>query len=80
MDFIMKYEKITKHEAILEARDLLGYYPKPTIPDNKPGPKELPELSPEDHQRILTESFTHFVILTPNINVTTRQEKMIPPF
>src|SRR6056297_2440218 len=61
VDFIMKYEKITKHEAILKAKDLLGYRSNPPNSENKPGVKELPELSPEDHQRILTESFTHFV-------------------
>lgn len=61
VDFIMKYEKITKHEAILKARDLLGYHSNHPTSENMLGPKELPELPPEDHQRILTESFTHFV-------------------
>jgi len=56
----MKYEKITKHEAVLKAKELLDYHPNPPAPENKPGPKELPELTPEDHQRILTESFSHF--------------------
>ena len=61
VDFIMKHEGITKHEAILKAKDLLGYHPNPPIPESNPGVKELPELSPENHQGILTESFTHFV-------------------
>ena len=61
VDFIMKYEKNTKHEAILKAKDLLGYHSNHPISENKPGVKELPELSSGDHQRILTDSFTHFV-------------------
>jgi DNA primase len=40
IDFIMKYEKITKHQAILKAKALLGYTPtkatpKPIASDNK---------------------------------------------
>ena len=61
VDFIMKHERTSKHEAIMKAKDLLGYQSKPVTAYNKPGPTKLPELTPEDHQRILTESFTHFV-------------------
>jgi DNA primase catalytic core len=61
VDFIMKYEGITKHQAILKAKELLGYTSKSSdeIPSSQK--KYLPVLTPQDHQQILTESFTHFV-------------------
>ena len=60
VDFIMKHEGITKHEAILKAKEMLGYTVMPAVKPTDPN-KNLPALTPEEHQGILTESFTHFV-------------------
>jgi DNA primase len=60
VDFIMKYEGISKHEAILKAKEMLGYTVKPAVKPTDPN-KDLPAHTPEEYHRILTESFTHFV-------------------
>jgi DNA primase catalytic core len=60
VDFIMKHEGITKHEAILKAKEMLGYTVKPVIKTTNPN-KDLPAVNEEQRQQILTESFTHFV-------------------
>jgi len=61
VDFIMKHEGITKHEAILKAKEMLGYSSKPAA-ETKQRENDLPVLTPGDRQGILTESFTHFVL------------------
>ena len=59
VEFIMKYESITKHQAILKAKEMLGYNNKPAATLRQtPAPQEL---TLEQHQQILTDSFTHFV-------------------
>ena len=55
IDFIMKKEGITKHEAILKAQELLGL-PSETKPKSKPVKPEL--IQPR--AAILTEAFQHF--------------------
>ena len=60
VDFIMKYEGISKHEAILKAKRVLGHTAKPAVMTTNPN-KDLPALNEEQRQQILTESFTHFV-------------------
>ncbi len=59
IEFIEKYEKCSKHEAILKAQDFIGL---PTEPKPKPQPKPepKPELPQEQKTAILTEAFTHF--------------------
>lgn len=59
IDFIMKKDDISKHEAILKAQDFIGLptEPKPK-PQSKPEPK--PELPQEQKATILTEAFKHF--------------------
>ena len=63
VDFIMRKEGITKHEAILKAQELIG-------DPGDPGPqksKSLPDLKPQsklttdERTEVLTEAFTHFV-------------------
>jgi DNA primase catalytic core len=70
IDFIMKKEGITKHEAILKARDFIGL---PVQAKSKPivKPKQ-PELSTEQRNEILTEAFKHFVR-----GMSSRSEKAI---
>jgi DNA primase len=58
VDFIMKHEGISKHEAILKAKEMLGYTAK-LVKTPTPG-EDLPALTAEEHPEILTESFTHF--------------------
>ena len=59
VDFIMRKEGISKHEAILKAKELAGHV--------KPAAQQLKALtvkstlSPEQRTKILTESFSHFV-------------------
>ena len=60
VDFIMKHEGISKHEAILKAKGMLGHTAKPTVMTTNPN-KDMPALNEEQLQQILTESFTHFV-------------------
>jgi DNA primase catalytic core len=61
VDFIMRMEGISKHEAILKAKGLAGHINDiaSTSQQRKPPSKE-PPLSPEQRSKILTESFTHF--------------------
>jgi len=59
VDFIMKYEGISKHEAILKASELLGYNQRPLAVTKQPQDFQL--LTPQQRQQILTGSFTHFV-------------------
>ena len=62
VDFIMKKEGITKHEAILKAQELMGTPGDPVTTKTKPAQdmKPLPELTPEERTAILTEAFIHF--------------------
>ncbi|HEY9123905.1 MAG TPA: CHC2 zinc finger domain-containing protein [Bacteroidales bacterium] len=60
IDFIMKKENITKHEAILKAQDFIGI-PNPIPPQPKPTPKpEKPEPKPEERAAFLNKMFTYF--------------------
>jgi DNA primase len=63
VDFIMRKEGITKHEAILKAQDLIGELAEPGPRKSKLGaePKQQPELTTDQRTEILTEAFTHFV-------------------
>ena len=62
VDFIMRMEGISKHEAILKAKGLAGHIndTAPTSQQKKPPSKES-SLSPEQRSKILTESFSYFV-------------------
>jgi len=59
VDFIMNHEGISKHAAIIKAKEMLGYVAKTVTKTSQPS-KDLPALTAEEHQRILPESFTHF--------------------
>ena len=63
VDFIMRKEGITKHQAILKAKDLIGQTGDPEPQKSKPGPKpeQRTELTTDQRTEILTEAFTHFV-------------------
>ena len=63
VDFIMRKEGITKHQAILKAQELMGETRDPGPGKTKPAPekKTAPKLTPEQRTEILTEAFTHFV-------------------
>jgi len=55
IDFIMKRENISKHEAILKAKTMSGYVePEKT-------PKQENRLSESQRSETLTKAFTHFV-------------------
>jgi len=60
VDFIMKMEGISKHEAILKAKGLAGHIndTASTSQQKKPSSKRS-SLSPEQRSKILTESFSH---------------------
>ena len=62
VDFIMKKEGITKHEAILKAQELIGETRDPSQGNVKPlrEKKQVPELTSEERTKTLTEAFTHF--------------------
>jgi len=63
VDFIMRKEGITKHEAILKAQELMGE-PGDTGPQkSKPTPEKqsTPDLPTDQRTAVLTEAFTHFV-------------------
>uniref|UniRef100_UPI002601DFE4 CHC2 zinc finger domain-containing protein n=1 Tax=uncultured Methanomethylovorans sp. TaxID=183759 RepID=UPI002601DFE4 len=62
VDFIMKKEGITKHEAILKAQELIGETRDPSQRNVKPAPEKklVPELTSDQRTKILTEAFTHF--------------------
>ena len=59
----MRKEGITKHQAILKAKDLIGQTGDPEPQKSKPGPKpeQRTELTTDQRTEILTEAFTHFV-------------------
>ena len=60
IDFIMRKENITKHEAILKAQNFIGI-PNPITPQPKPTPKpEKPEPTPDERAAFLTKMFTYF--------------------
>jgi len=59
IEFIMKHEGISKHEAILKAKEMLGF--NNTLVATAKQASELPVLTMEQRQKILTEAFTHFV-------------------
>ena len=60
IEFIMKSEGISKHEAILKAKKMLGYNNTQVTITPKQAQK-LPTLTLKQRQKILTEAFTHFV-------------------
>ena len=60
VDFIMKKEGITKHEAILKAKTMLGYNGNQVLQQVKTK-QQITTLTPEQRTAILTEAFTHFV-------------------
>lgn len=60
IDFIMKKEGSTKHEAILKAKELIGCNGQPILQKPKVKPENI-ELAQEQRTKILSESFTHFV-------------------
>jgi DNA primase len=62
VDFIMKKEGITKHQAILKAQELIGEPGDPGPGKTKPAPEMKPALELTTDQRtvVLTEAFTHF--------------------
>jgi DNA primase catalytic core len=74
VDFIMRKEGITKHQAIVRAQELMGETGDPGPGKMKPAPenKPVPELTTEQRTEILTEAFTHFA---RSLNV--RPEKAI---
>jgi DNA primase/energy-coupling factor transporter ATP-binding protein EcfA2 len=60
IDFIMKKESITKHEAILKAQDFIG---NPNLPQPQPKPKpkpDKPEPTTEERAAFLNKMFTYF--------------------
>jgi len=74
MDFIMKKEGITKHQAIMKAQDLMGLREDLGPQKSKPAPdtRSTPDLTPDQRTEVLTEAFTHFA---RSLNV--RPEKAI---
>jgi len=62
VDFIMRKEGITKHEAILKAQGLMGVTGDPGPMNTKLAPEKkfIQELTPDKRTEILTEAFTHF--------------------
>ncbi len=63
VDFIMRKEGITKHQAILKAQELMGETGDPGPGKIKPAPekKPAPDLTTNQRTAVLTEAFTHFV-------------------
>jgi DNA primase len=58
IEFIERYEKKGKHEAILKAQDLIGELPPVTLPSKE---KSLePQQTPEERAEILTKIFESF--------------------
>ena len=60
IDFIMREEGITKHEAILKAKELIGCNGSPVLQRPKIKTENI-ELAPEHRTKVLSEAFTHFV-------------------
>jgi DNA primase catalytic core len=61
VDFIMRKEGVSKHEAILKAKELAGYSaPVGSMKGQKNPTATIPALSMEQRSKILTESFSHF--------------------
>jgi DNA primase len=60
IDFIMKKEGITKHEAILKAKEMIGCNGQPILQQSKAKSESI-GLNREQRTKILSESFTHFV-------------------
>lgn len=73
VDFIMRMEGISKHEAILKAKELAGHINNTasTSQQKKP-PSKASTLSPEQRTELLTESFSFFVR-----GLTTRPKQAI---
>jgi DNA primase catalytic core len=62
VDFIMRMEGITKHEAIMKAKDLAGHNRNDPAAVQSAAPSiKRSSLSQKQRSAILTESFTHFV-------------------
>ncbi|MBD3184585.1 toprim domain-containing protein [Candidatus Poribacteria bacterium] len=59
VDFIMRIEEITRHEAIMKAKDLAGHVEP--APQTKESPPINSNITPEQRAEILTESFSYFV-------------------
>jgi len=70
VDFIMRMEKISKHEAIMKAKVLAGHIDP--VPQQKRSSMKESSQFPEQRSELLTESFTHFArsISTRNKSVT----------
>jgi DNA primase len=60
IDFIMKKEGIAKHEAILKTKELIGCNGQPVLQQPKVQPESI-ELTQEQHTKVLSKAFTHFV-------------------
>jgi DNA primase len=60
VDFIMKKESITKHKAILKAKEMIGCNGQPVLQQPKVK-SESNELTREQRTKVLSEAFTHFV-------------------
>lgn len=62
VDFIMKMDGISKHEAIMKAKELAGHSKYvATAPQSTKSPSKGSELSLERKSSILTDSFSFFV-------------------
>ena len=57
----MRKEGITKHLAILKAKDLIGEPGDPGPQKSNPASDMKPELTTDHRTEVLTEAFTHFV-------------------
>jgi len=61
VDFIMRMEEVSKHEAIMKAKELDGYRePVGSLKGQKNPTATIPTLSMEQRSKILTESFSFF--------------------
>ncbi len=63
VDFIMRKEGITKHEAILKAKDLIGEPAESGPRRSHPAQdaKPIPKLAPDQQTEVLMEAFSHFI-------------------
>ena len=59
IEFIEKYEKCSKYEAILKAQNFIGLPTEPK-PQPKTEPKPRPEIPQQQKTVILAQAFTHF--------------------
>ena len=76
IDFIMKMESITKHEAIVRAKDLLGYNGSSIVSGGIPAPRTA-ALSQKRRSELLQVAFTHF---TNSLGVRPKIERVVALF